>query len=75
MSGDATLLAEIQPHLDAVVHKVIMPRLDAARKLPPDHIAHGIPLGCDEADSCTEYSYFVGTVSVCCTFPLRKDPS
>lgn len=60
-SGDVTLLNEFEPHLDAVV-TLIRRKLNASRLLPLDNIAHGILLGCDEADSCTEYGTWVGTM-------------
>ena len=46
VSGDASLLGEIQPHLDAVV-ALVRRKLNASRTLPADDIAHGILLGCD----------------------------
>ena len=65
--GDASILSnatdegqDISRHVDAVVAMVEM-RIARARQLPPEHIAHGLPLGCDEADSCTEYSTFIGS--------------
>eukprot|EP01048_Picozoa_sp_COSAG05_P003438 COSAG05_NODE_157_length_15666_cov_29.830410_14_plen_461_part_00 len=51
---------EISRHVDAVVAMIEM-RIARARMLPRAHIAHGLPLGCDEADSCTEYSTFIGS--------------
>ena len=36
-------------------------RIATSQQLPPSHIAHGLPLGCDEADSCGEYSTFTGS--------------
>ena len=51
---------DISRHVDAVVG-MIEARIARALQLPPGHIAHGLPLGCDEADSCTEYSTFTGS--------------
>lgn len=51
---------DIGRHVDAVVN-MISTRIAKAQQLPPLHTAHGLPLGCDEADSCGECSTFTGT--------------
>ena len=51
---------DISRHVDAVV-AMLEKRIARAQQLPPDHIAHGVPLGCDEADSCQEYGTFIGS--------------
>jgi hypothetical protein len=51
---------DIGRHVDAVV-EMIETRIALAKQLATSHIAHGLPLGCDEADSCTEYSTFIGS--------------
>ena len=48
-------------HVDAVL-AMLEKKIALAKRLPSSHIAHGIPLGCDEADACYEYSTFVGTL-------------
>jgi hypothetical protein len=60
-ADDASLLShateegqDVSRHVDAVV-AMIEARIRQARQLPSEHIAHGLPMGCDEADSCTEY--------------------
>lgn len=51
---------DISHHVDAVV-RMIEKRIVRAQQLPSGHIAHGLPLGCDEADSCEEYGTFIGS--------------
>lgn len=60
LSSDTDEGQDIRRHVDAVVG-VIETRILAAQQLPASHIAHGLPLGCDEADSCGEYSTFTGS--------------
>ena len=60
LSADTDEGQEISRHVDAVV-AMIEKRIVQAKQLPASHIAHGLPLGCDEADSCTEYGTFVGS--------------
>ena len=57
-ANDTSIISEepdVGRHLDAVL-RVLETKIAAAKTLPSSHIAHGLPMGCDEADACTEYS-------------------
>jgi len=61
-ADDASILSDkkIGGHVDAVV-AMIKRKIAAGKKQPATHIAHGLPLGCDEADACGEYSTYTAT--------------
>ena len=63
VANDTTIItgtADIAAHVDAVL-AMIKIKIAVAKRLPVSHIAHGLLMGCDEADSCTEYSTYTGT--------------
>ena len=53
---------EVAKHLDAVL-TMLQRKIATAKLLPTSHIAHGIPVGCDEADACYMYSTYTGTLA------------
>ena len=63
VSNDTTIITgtvAVAAHVDAVL-AIVKAKITESKGLPVSHIAHGLPMGCDEADSCTEYSTYTGT--------------
>lgn len=61
-ADDASILTQepiVAQHVEAVLG-MLTKKIAAAKRLPTSHIAHGLPLGCDEADACYMYSTFTG---------------
>jgi hypothetical protein len=64
-TNDTSIITEepdVSRHVDAVV-QMLEAKVAAAKLLPSSHIAHGLPMGCDEADACYEYSTYTGTLA------------